>query len=180
MKNPYIIGNKTYLRALERSDLTGNLYQWANDFNVNYFMFMGTFPNTLERVWEEYEPLLKSKNDVVMAVIDRQADTHIGNVGLYSINWISRSAEYRIVIGEKRYWGKGYGTEATKLTIAYGFEKLNLNKIWLGVNQQNLGAVKTYTNSGFVYEGLLRQEIYRNGWYYNAIRMSILREEYLC
>jgi len=180
MKNPYILGNKTYLRALEKSDLTGNLYQWANDLNVTYYMFMGTYPNTIERIWEEYEPLLKSKNDVVMAVIDRHNDTHIGNVGLYSINWISRSAEFRIVIGEKRYWSKGYGTEATRLTLIYGFDKLNLNKIWLGVNEQNLGAVRAYEKSGFSHEGVLRQEIYRNGWYYNALRMSILKEEYAC
>ena len=62
--------------------------------------------------------------------------------------------------------------------IDYGFDKLNLNKIWLGVNSENKAAVKSYKAAGFVEEGVLRQEIYRNGRYYDATRMSILREEF--
>ena len=172
----FIIGKRINLRGLEKSDLAGNMYQWANDHNVTSYMFMGAMPNTVERVEEEYLPLLKSKNDVVMAVIIN--DTHIGNVGLYLINWISRSSELRIVIGEQKHWNKGYGTEAIQLTVEYGFDKLNLNKIWLGVNQENKGAIRAYEKANFIHEGKLRQEIYRNGQYYNALRMSILREEY--
>jgi RimJ/RimL family protein N-acetyltransferase len=152
--------------------------QWANDSDVTYFMFMGATPSTSDRLEEEFEPLWKSKNDIVMAVIDNKTDVHIGNAGLYAINWISRAAEFRIVIGEKKFWNKGCGTEASQLTVTYGFEKLNLNKIWLGVNQDNHNAVKTYEKAGFIHEGTLRNEIYRNGKYYNALRMSMLREEY--
>lgn len=178
MHHPFIIGEKVYLRALEKNDLVGNMFQWANDSGVTHYMFMGAVPNTMERLEEEYEQLLNSKNDVVLAAIDQKTDIHIGNVGLYVINWINRSAEFRIIIGEKEYWNKGYGSELTKLTVTYGYEKLNLNKIWLGVNKDNKSAVKTYEKAGFVYEGNLRQEIYRNGQYYDAVRMSILRNEY--
>lgn len=178
MHHPFIVGKKFYLRALEKSDLAGNMFQWANDSDVTHYMFMGAVPNTMERLEGEYEQLLNSKNDVVLAVIDKKTDIHIGNVGLYAINWISRSAEFRIIIGEKDYWNKSYGTEATKLTVEYAFEKLNLNKVWLGVNAEHKGAIKTYEKAGFVNEGVLRQEIYRNGKYYDAVRMSILRDEY--
>lgn len=178
MHNPFIVGKKVYLRALEKSDLAGNMFQWANDSDVTHYMFMGAVPNTMERLEEEYEPLSKSKNDVVFAVIDKETDIHIGNVGLYVINWISRAAEFRIIIGEKGYWNKGYGTEATKLTVEYAFEKLNLNKVWLGVNAEHKGAIRAYERAAFVNEGVLRQEIYRNGKYYDAVRMSIIREAY--
>lgn len=178
MNHPFVIGDRVYLRGLEKIDLTGNMSQWANDSDVTYYMFMGATPSTGERLEDEYEPLWKSKIDIVLAVIDKKTDVHIGNVGLYVINWISRAAELRIIIGEKKYWNKGYGTEASQLTVAYGFEKLNLNKIWLGVNQDNKSAVKTYEKAGFIHEGILRQEIYRNGQYYDALRMSILRDEY--
>lgn len=179
MYHPFIVGKKIYLRGLEKNDLAGNMFQWANDPDVTYYMFTGAMPNTMELLEEEYAQLLKSETDVVLAVIDKEADIHIGNVGLYSINWISRSAEFRIIIGEKEYWSKGYGTEATKLIVEYGFERLNLNKLWLGVNAEHKGAIKAYENAGFVHEGILRQEIYRNGKYYDAVRMSILRDEYL-
>lgn len=178
MYHPFVVGKKLYLRGLEKKDLTGNYFQWANNPEVTYYMFMGVKPNSIEQMEEEYNQLIKSNNDVVFAIIDKKTDTHIGNVGLYAINWISRSAEFRIIIGEKEFLGKGYGTEAAELILQYAFEKLNLNKVWLGVNAENLPAVKSYENAGFVREGTLRQEIYRNSKYYDAIRMSILREEY--
>ena len=178
MYHPFIAGDKIYFRGLEKNDLMGCMFQWANDSEVTHYMFMGAMPNSIELLEEEYEQLTKSKNDVVFAVVDKETDVHIGNVGLYLINWISRSAEFRIIIGEREYWSKDYGTEATKLTVQYGFEKLNLNKVWLGVNGEHRSAVKTYEKAGFVHEGILRQEIYRNGKYYDAIRMSILRGEY--
>jgi RimJ/RimL family protein N-acetyltransferase len=178
MYHPFIVGENLYLRGLEKSDLTGNMFQWANDAEVTHYMFMGGMPNTIEQLEEEYEQLIRSPKDVVFAVVDKESDTHIANVGLYCIEWIGRSAELRIVIGERDFWGRGYGTEATKLTVAYGFEKLNLNSVYLGVNAEHVGAIKAYQNAGFVREGTMRQYIYRNSRYYDAIRMSILREEY--
>jgi ribosomal-protein-alanine N-acetyltransferase len=178
MYHPFIEGEKIYLRGLEKRDLMGGMFQWANDCEVTYYMFMGAMPNILEELEKEYEQLVKSTRDVVFAIIDKESDVHIGNVGLYSIQWIGRSAELRIVIGEKEFWGRGYGTEATKLTVDYGFDKLNLNSIYLGVNAEHSGAIRAYESAGFIREGTMRQYIYRNGRYYDAIRMSILREEY--
>lgn len=178
MRTPFITGDRVSLRGLEREDLKGNMFNWANDSEVTYYMWTGLKPNSTEALEQEYEQLIHSKNDVAFALVDKETSTHIGNVGLYSINWVYRSAEYRILIGEKDYWNKGYGKEAADLTIQYGFDKLNLNKIWLGVNAEQENAVKSYQNAGFVREGILRQEIYRNGKYYDAIRMSVLREEY--
>ena len=178
MYHPFIEGEKIYLRGLERSDLTWNMFQWANDAEVTHYMIMGAMPNTVEQLEEEYEQLSKSDKDVVFAIVDKKSDTHIGNAGLYLINYISRVGEFRIIVGEKEYWNKGYGTEATKLTVDYGFERLNLNCIFLGVNVEHAGAIKAYEKAGFVKEGAMRQMIYRNGRYYDAVRMSILMKEY--
>ena len=179
MYHPFIVGEKIYLRGLEKNDLSGNMFQWVNDPEVTYFMMMrGERPNSMELMEEEYERYTRSKNDVVFGIVDKKTDTLIGRVGLYDIHRISHFGEFRIIIGEKEYWNKGYGTEATKLTVQYGFETLNLSKVWLHTNAENKGAIKAYENAGFVHEGVLRQEIYRNGRYYDAVRMSILRDEY--
>ena len=178
MHHPFIVGEKIYLRGMERKDLEGPLFQWANDSEVTHYMFMGLKPNSMELLCEEYERMMRSNNDVVFLIVDKKTDKPIGSAGLYVINWVSRSAEYRIVIGEKEYWGKGYGTETAKLLVRYGFDKLNLNRIWLGVNADNPAGIKSYEKAGFVREGVLRQEIYRNSRYYDAIRMSMLRSEY--
>jgi len=177
MQNPFILGESIYLRGLERADLK-NMLRWANDAEVTHYMFMGALPGNIESLEKEYEQLVNSRNDIAMAVIDKKTDTHLGNVGLYAINWITRAAEFRIIIGEKDFWSKGFGTEATKLCITYGFDKLNLNRIWLGTNAEHKAAVRCYEKAGFKPEGVLRQEMYRHGTYSDAVRMSILREEY--
>ncbi len=178
MYHPFIVGKKLYLRGLERADLSKNMFQWANDPEVTHFMFMGLKPNTMEALEAEYDTLIKSEKDIVFAIVDKKTGQHIGNAGLYVINWVSRSAEYRIIIGEKKFWGKGYGQEAASLILRYGFDKLNLNRIWLGVNASNKAGAACYRKAGFRDEGVLRQEIYRNGQYYDAIRMSVLRKEF--
>ena len=60
MYHPFIIGEKIYLRGMERDDLEGNYFQWANDPEVTHYMFMGAMPNTMEQLEEEYEQLTKS------------------------------------------------------------------------------------------------------------------------
>ena len=184
MHHPYIIGKKIYLRGIEKEDISGNMSQWSNDPEITHYMVMGAVPNsgviycswnTLE---EEYEQLKNSDKDIVFAIVDKESDKIIGIIGLYGISWIPRLAELRIVIGDKDYWGKGYGTEAIKLVVDYAFDKLNLNNVYLGVNAEHKGAIKAYKNAGFVEEGILRKVQYRNSKYYDAVRMSILREEY--
>ncbi len=178
MAQPFSSGDKLYLRGLVHADLGGNMARWADDAAVTEFMFMGAMPNTPEALVREYDRVASSPNDVAFAVVDRASDSHIGNVGLYAINWVSRLAEFRIAIGEKNYWGRGYGTEATRLTLAYGFRHLNLNCIFLGVNAEHTAAIRSYQKAGFVHEGGMRQIIYRNGRYYDGVRMSVLRDEY--
>ena len=91
---------------------------------------------------------------------------------------MARSAEFAIAIGEADFRGKGYGTEVARLTVAVGFEQFNFNRIWLTVNEENVGAVRAYEKAGFVKEGLMRQNGFANGGYYNTYIMSILRDEY--
>ena len=176
--HPFIIGKKIYLRGVERKDFEGPYFQWANDAEVTTYMFTGLRPNTLELLLEDYDRMVKSTQDIVLIVADKKNNAVIGTAGVFSINWVSRAAELRILIGEKNYWGKGLGTEVMQLLSRYAFEKLNLNKVWLGVNASHVSGIKAYEKAGFKHEGTLRQEIYRNGRYYDARRMSILREEY--
>ena len=178
MRCPFLVGNRIYLRGLEKKDLQGRFFQWANDKEVTRFLFMGVFPNVLENLEEWFEEIRKSDKDAVFMIVDKKNNKQIGFSGFYEIHWVHRSAEFRIFIGEKKYWGKGYGQESTKLILRYGFELLNFNRIWLGVNVSHSRAVNSYLKCGFVKEGLLRQEIYRNSQYYDAVRMGILRQEY--
>ena len=83
-----------------------------------------------------------------------------------------------MLIGERAYWGKGYGTEITELLTFYGFDRLNLHRIWLGVTADNKGAVRCYERAGYVHEGVFKDDLYRNSRFYDSIRMAILRTDY--
>lgn len=184
MRNPYMTGEKVYLRGIEKEDITGGMANWANDPEITHYMVMGAVPNggVLYCSWDspevEYERMINSKHDVIFAITDKKTDHLIGIIGLYEISWIGRNAELRIVIGEKKFLGKGYGAEATKLVLKYGFEKLNLHKVRLGVNASDERANQCYKKVGFVYEGTMRDYHFRNGRYYNANLYSILEDEF--
>jgi RimJ/RimL family protein N-acetyltransferase len=89
----------------------------------------------------------------------------------------NRSACFGITIGAKDEWGKGYGTETTVLMVRYAFETLNLNRVWLHVFEYNQRGLRTYDKIGFKREGVLRQDHYQNGRYWDTITI-ILRQEW--
>lgn len=83
-----------------------------------------------------------------------------------------------IFIGDKKYWGKGYGTDAMRVLVKFIFEQMNIHKVKLNVYSFNERAIKSYEKCGFKVEGVLRQEIFRDGRYYDEIIMGLLKEEY--
>jgi RimJ/RimL family protein N-acetyltransferase len=115
----------------------------------------------------------------ILIIDELSLGKHIGNCGLHNIDWKNRVTEVGIMIGEKEYQGKGYGTEAMELLLKYGFETVNLNRIQLHVYDFNIRAIKSYTKIGFIEEGRMRQAQFKNGKYCDMILMSMLHEEWL-
>lgn len=177
MVPPFRMGELVYLRPLEREDLNDRYLGWLNDPEVTRFMETGIFPTTREDLVRFWETVTASPNDVILAVADVEDDVHIGNVKLGPIHWVHRVAEFGIMIGDKARWGRGRGTEATRLMVEYGFEELNLRKITLGVLEGNAAAQRSYEKVGFVVEGRQRAQVVRGGRTLDRIVMGLLREE---
>lgn len=179
MKEPqFISGHKVYLRAFTREDLRGPMLHWTNDEEVTHFMYRGWRPARIEELEAAYERTIDSDRDIEFAICCKEKDVPVGVAGLHDIDWFCRQAEFRIMIGDKSVWGKGYGTETAMLLVKYAFEKLNLNRVSLGVNAEDNRAIRCYEKAGFVHEGISREVVFRNNKYYNAVRMGILRREY--
>ncbi len=106
-------------------------------------------------------------------------DALIGSVELWVNSWTHAEAWLGIVVGDRAYWGRGYGADAVRLILQYGFVELNLRRISLGVHAYNARAIKTYEKAGFQMEGRMRSEGLRDGVRYDGIYMGILREEWL-
>jgi len=177
MANIFISGRNTYLRVLNRDDLP-DLGVWMNDRAVTHYLYRGFFPVHLEIMEQNYAAMVNNPHEEEVAICAYPENNLIGVGGLHGINHLAHSAELRILLGDKNFWGRGYGTEATQLILAWAFEILNLHKVWLGVNAAQSNAIRLYEKVGFIREGILRDEVWRNGRYYDAIRMSILECEY--
>jgi RimJ/RimL family protein N-acetyltransferase len=96
-----------------------------------------------------------------------------------NFNRQAHSAEIGIVIGEKDFWNKGFGTEAMRLMVDYGFSTLNLNRIHLHVYETNPRGIHCYEKVGFQQEGRLRQAHYLEGRYIDILAMSILNNDWM-
>lgn len=177
-KNVFLEGKKIYLRAPEEKDLKGGWYRWFNDWEVTKYQNKGIIPNTRQRQREYFYSIMKSKNDVLFAIIDKKSGKHIGCVGLHKIDWVHRSAELGIVIGEKKFWGKGCGKDAWRLVTLYGFDVLNLHRIAAFVFEENAASKKSAEACGFKVEGILREAFFKNGKYHSALAMSVLKDDF--
>ncbi|MED4174038.1 GNAT family protein, partial [Halalkalibacterium halodurans] len=96
------------------------------------------------------------------------------------IDYKNRNAECIIDIGEKTYWGKGYGFEALRLLLNYAFLEMNLHRVSLRVFSFNKKAIRLYEKLGFKHEGTSRQCLYRYGQWHDIVHMGILKDEYKC
>ena len=168
-------GRKVRLRAPERKDLP-LFVRWLNDTEVTRYLTL-YWPLSMAEEEQWFENLLKRENDRVF-VIETEEGKPIGNMGLHNIDWKNRKAVLGIFIGEKDYWGKGYGTDAIKTLLRFAFEELNLNRVELRVFEFNTRAIRCYEKCGFVTEGRLRQSLFRNGRYHDELVMAVLREEW--
>jgi len=170
-----IIGQKTRLRAIERSDIPTFL-RWFNDPEVRQYLSMYLpLSEAQEERW--FERQLEDDSSHVFA-IETADGVHIGNVGLHDIDWKNRRALCGIVIGEKEYWNRGYGADALRTLLRFAFEELNLHRVFLHVFDFNERAIRCYEKVGFRHEGRLRQARFTEGRYVDELVMAVLREEW--
>jgi RimJ/RimL family protein N-acetyltransferase len=168
-----------YLRPLSRADLAGGYLGWLNDPQVTRYLETGIFPYGAEELEHFYGGLSGNRNDVLLAIVDGDSHAHIGNVKLGPINWVHRTATFGIMIGDRAFWGRGLGTLATRLMVEYGFYRLNLRRIALGVFAEHESAVRAYERVGFRVEGRNREEYFHEGRYKDRLWMALLRDEYV-
>lgn len=172
-------GKKVLLRPVKRSDIKYFL-KWYNNPEIVQFLSM-YLPMTeaVEEKWiEEISTNKKTVFFVIEAIENNLQKKPIGSCGLNNINCKDRCASFGIAIGEKEFWDDGYGTEAAQLLIEYGFMQLNLHRISSGVYEFNIRSYKMHKKLGFMEEGRSRQEIYKNGKYWDKINFGILKEEW--
>ena len=178
MNNPFLIGQNIYLRGLSVEDAQGDYPSWLNDAEVCQYSEHHVFPYTKAQANQYIEQLPTQKDRIMLAIIDKKSNTHIGNITLLAISSLHRSAEFSILIGNKAFHGKGLSKEATLLMLEHGFNTMNLHRICCGTMISNTAMQRLALSVGMVQEGIFRDEVYKDGAYHDTIRFSILKEEF--
>jgi RimJ/RimL family protein N-acetyltransferase len=172
-----LYGERVTLRAVTPEDYP-RLAQFKNDLEIE-LLGGGTPPRPTPpaQVAEFFDDLAKKKDDDIRFAIEVDA-TMIGDVGLFRFDRVAATAEVGIGIGDRAYWGHGYGREAMALVVDYGFRMQNLRRIYLETYSNNPRAVRSYAAVGFVEEGRLREHGWNGGEYVDVVMMGLLRSEW--
>lgn len=171
-----IKGNKVGLRAVEREDLK-LLRDWRNndEFRKNFREYRELNMDNQEKWFKK--SCVENSNDFMFIIVRLEDDKPIGACGLLYINWIIRSADYSFYIGEGGSYidSNGYAEDATELLINYGFNTLNLNKIWMELYEYDKAKIEFFTlKFNFIKDGELRDNCFHKGKYYNSYIFSLL------
>jgi RimJ/RimL family protein N-acetyltransferase len=129
-----------------------------------------------EEQW--FEAQLQDDSGHVFVIETLKDGVPIGNLDLHAIDWVNRSAGCGVSICERTYWNQGYGTDALRTLLRFGFEELNLHRVFLQVFDFNERAIRCYEKIGFRHEGRLRQARFVEGRYVDELIMGLLGEEW--
>lgn len=186
IKNRYNMKNRTYFLTgdvvnLRKPDvssdvLNGNWHKWFCDYQTTQYLEHGVFPISRDEQSNFVANELSKKDSLLLAIDNAQSNEHIGLINLKNINFIQRSAEVSLVIGEKA--PTGGALEAMSLITSHGFERLNLLKIYAGQHASLWKWVNTLALIGYTIEGYRKSMGYRGGKSYDFILTGITSEDY--
>ncbi len=174
-----IIGEKVALGPMTGA-MVPMLFRWLNDFSVTVMSGDVIGPISRETVEARYDRHSKDERDSKreFAIFERASMQLIGFTHLRDIDKTMQIAELGITIGEKDYWGRGYGTETVILLLDYGFTVLGLHNVLLSTYGYNERAVRAYTRAGFRVIGRRREAARLGNQLYDVIYMDCLSSEF--
>jgi RimJ/RimL family protein N-acetyltransferase len=173
-------GKHVYLGQVQR-ELASTYRRWLNNLEMSRSLGVIAYqglPLTDEDEHAWFDAIRADQGEVVFGIYEQSTGRPVGNCGLSDARSHNRSAEFGIGIGEPDARGNGYGTEATKLTLDYGFNVLGLHHIWLKCAEYNHAGIRAYEKAGFKHSGRLREGWQLGGTQYDVILMDILASEF--
>lgn len=170
-----IVGEKVYLSPISVDD-TEAFLKWINDEEVT--VYLTALPDIYSLLKEEDFVEKTAKDNNTFSIVDKQTDKLIGNCSYFGESFINRTAEIGIMIGEKDYWSKGYGSDALKLLLDFGFRVRNYNSLTLRVLAINKRAIACYEKVGFKKSGVQREAVIFGDKKIDVIHMDILTSEH--
>jgi RimJ/RimL family protein N-acetyltransferase len=181
MNNDLFKGELVRLTSEDPQVLAEAFARWNQ--NTEYFRLLDSDPARLWsakkiKEWKEKEIDAPIPNILEFGIRTLTDGKLIGFIGFDGMNWTDRDTFVAIGIGEPDFWSKGYGTDAMRIMLRYGFTELNLHRISLTVFEVNPRGIRSYEKCGFKHEGRIREFLLRDGKRSDMLFMGILRSEW--
>lgn len=177
MNNPILTGQLVRLITMDLEEDLKLMEEWNLDSEYQRLLDAGpAYRYNLKLGKEFFEKEFENMHAFMIQKLDD--DRKIGMIDLGGFNWQVGSAWVGIGIGVRELWGKGYGTDAMKVILRYGFTQLNLHRIQLDVFSYNQRGMTSYEKAGFKHEGRLHGNLLKAGVRYDEVFMGILRHEW--
>ena len=173
-----LVGQRVRLRAVRDDDLD-TLAKWEMDPGRMVTLSNRVAPPSEAAAKERIAKWSANENDNLGFAIETldNPPVPVGNIGMWGTRPKDRCATLGIALG-RQYLGRGYGTDAMRIIVDYGFRELGLHRIQLGVAPFNPAGIRAYEKAGFVEEGRLRESVLHDGRWYDEVLMSILDHEW--
>lgn len=172
----YQLSKEYFVRPLAEDDIDGPYPGWFEDQEVCRYNAHGKFFKTKAQ-FREYAATSNQEDRIVWAVC-HVTDGHVGNISLQNISLINRTAEFAIILGDKRHRGRGLGLLAGRALLRHGFQKLNLERVYCGTAATNEGMKKLAVALGMTLEGTRRRHLFLEGSRVDVVEYGILRDEF--
>jgi diamine N-acetyltransferase len=175
---PVIKGSLVFLRPGERADIP-MFVRWMSDARTTEFLAVRSpIGQAMEERWFE-DMLDHHGRDRWFFVIALLADERpVGSIDLHAVDITNGGAGLGILIGDPADTSQGYGSDAIRALLDFGFGELRLQRVWLDVYDDNARGRHVYERIGFVQEATFRRGLFRHGHYVDVHRMAILRDEW--
>ncbi len=170
-------GELVRLRPLGEQDVP-MLFRWYSDPDVRHWSYFTEDPPglaTLDAHRERFE-LIRDDPAQLLWCIETMDGRPLGDLALQEIQPLQKRADLAVSIGEKSYWGQGYGSDAIRLALRFAFDELDCRRVTLVVDCDNARAIRAYEKCGFVQEGVLREHRLRYGEPVDMLAMAVLRD----
>lgn len=171
----FLEGKKVILRPLDKEKDLEKCLRWINDPEVRQFI-SAFLPRNKKQEEEWFD---RDDKDGVRLAIETKKGGFIGTISIGGIDYRHGIGEVGIIIGEKDYWNRSYGTNAAMILINYAFNVLNLRKVKWRALEFNKRSINCAKKCGHKLEGVLKKEIFANGKYVDMVCLAVFKEDFL-
>lgn len=171
-------GRRLILRPFTEADLSPRYLAWLADPDVTRFLEVHHQPVNHDSALSYLARFLETDDEIYM-IVERASGIDIGTVTLNGVGSIHQRATTGLLLGEKDRWGRGYAADAWTLVIDHAFRDLKLRKVIAGVCKGNSASLRVLDRLGFKLEGTLREECFVDARHVDALRLGLLRAEFI-